>query len=122
MKLRLFLVAAALSVVSGWSCVFGKEKPFPPQILVAKTIAVVAHYGSSPSVFDPAKGAKFKNDAETALRDSGRFTLHDDPAKSDLVLLLVGGYSQGWLGFKEHIVTGAIFLGGAQPAWTPVPL
>jgi len=37
-------------------------------------------------------------------------------------LLLVSGYSPGKLGFREHIVTGAIFLGGTQPGWTPVPL
>jgi hypothetical protein len=99
-----------------------KEHPFPPQILSAKTIAIVSSYGLVPSAHNPLKGSKFKRDAEAVLRTSQRFTLLDDPAKSDLVLLLVGGYSEEWLGFKEHIVTGAVFSGGAQASWSAVPL
>jgi hypothetical protein len=120
--LRQFLVATALTAASGSVCAFGKDNSFPPQILTAKTITVVAHSGFGPSTYDPIKGAEFKSDAEAVLRNSGRFTLLDNPAKSDLVLLLVGGYSPGLLGFKDHIATGAVFLGGAHEMWTPVPL
>jgi hypothetical protein len=122
MRLRLFLFAASLFAISGSIRIFGKDNPFPHQILAARTIVVIAHYGFTPSALDPAKGDKFRNDAEEVLRNSGRFTLLEDPAKSDLVLLLVGGYSPGWVGFRDHIVTGAIFLGGKQPSWTPVPV
>jgi hypothetical protein len=122
MRHRLSFLASVLFVISGPHWAFGKDNPFPQQILAAKTIVVISHYGFTPSALDPVKGLKFRNDAEEVLRDSGRFTLLEDPAKSDLVLLLVGGYSPGRFGFKEHIVTGAIFLGGAQPSWTPVPL
>lgn len=38
------------------------------------------------------------------------------------MLLLVGGYSPGWLGFRDSIVIGAVFLGGARRQWSPVPL
>lgn len=116
------LIVAVLIMMSASLCALGKEKPFPSQILEAKTIAVVAHYGSMPSNFDAAKGSKFKSDAEDVLRESGRFTLVESPDKSDLVLLLVSGYSTGRLGFNEHIATGTVFLGSGQPGWSTIPL
>jgi hypothetical protein len=122
MHFRLLLLAAAFFAISGTIGAFGKDNPFPREILAARTIVVIAHHGFTPSALNPAKGSKFRNDAEEVLRNSGRFTLLEDPAKSDLVLLLVGGYSPGWLGFKDQIATGAIFLGGTQPSWAPVPL
>jgi hypothetical protein len=118
--LRQFLVAA-LTATLGSVCAFAKDNSLPPQILTAKTIAVVGQYAGS-STYDPIRGAKFKSDAEAVLQSSGRFVLLDNPAKSDLVLLLVGGYSPGLFGFKDRIVTGAVFLGGAHEKWTPVPL
>jgi len=117
-----FLAAAALMAACGPACTFGKSKPFPSEILAAKTISVVANYGLRSTALDPVKGQKFKNDAEAVLRDSGRFTLVDDPAKSDLVLLLVGGYSPGAFGFREYVATGVVFSGGAHPGWIAVPL
>jgi len=119
--LRQFLVAAALTATSGSVSVFGKDNSFPPQILTAKTITVVARYAGT-SAPDAIKAAEFKSDAEAVLQNSGRFTLLDNPAKADLVLLLVGGYSPGLFGFKDRIATGAVFLGGSHVIWTPVPL
>ena len=119
--LRRLVVVAAVTGTLGSVCVFAKDNSLPPQILAGKTIAVVAQYAGSPT-YDPIKGAKFKSDAEAVLQTSGRFTLLDNPAKSDLVLLLVGGYSAGRFGFKDRIVTGAVFVGGAYDIWTPVPL
>jgi|GEM_PF-6184082 hypothetical protein len=101
---------------------FGVNSPLPAKILTAKTIAVIAHYGFVPSAFNTAKSEKFKKDAEEILLSSGRFTVLNDPGKSDLVLLLVCGYSPGWLGFRDHIVIGSIFSGGEQPPWSPIPL
>lgn len=100
----------------------GKEKPFPPQILASQAIAVVSHYGFVPPAFNSTKGDKFKREAEDVFRESGRFQLVDDPDRADVVLLLVGGYSPGWLGFRDSIVIGAVFLGGARRQWSPVPL
>ena len=122
MKLKPFLLIIAATAISKPQCAFGKDKPFPQQILSAKTMSVVAHYGFVPSALNPVKGNKFKQDAEGVLRDSGRFALVEDPYKSDVVLLLVCGYSPGWLGFRDNIVIGAVFLGGAQPGWSAVPL
>src|SRR5215469_1110807 len=119
--LHRFLLAGALTATSGSACIFGKNNSFPPQIVAAKTMTVVAQYAGS-STYNPIKGAEFKSDAEAVLQNSGRFTLVDNPAKSDLVLLLVGGYSPGLFGFKDRIVTGAVFLGGSHETWTPVPL
>jgi hypothetical protein len=99
MHFRLLLLAAAFFAISGTIGAFGKDNPFPREILAARTIVVIAHHGFTPSARNPAKGSKFRNDAEEVLRNSGRFTLLEDLAKSDLVLLLVGGYSPGWLGF-----------------------
>lgn len=100
----------------------GKEGSFPPQILASKAIAVVSHYGFVPPAFNATKGDKFKREAEDVLRESKRFQLVDDPDRADLVLLLVGGYSPGWLGFRDSIVIGAVFLGGAHQQWSAVPL
>jgi hypothetical protein len=126
MRLRYFALVLAAFSICGSNCALGKDRPFPPQILAAKTVAVIAHYGFVPSAFNPGKGDKFRRDAEGILLDSGRFTVLDDPDKSDLVLLLVCGYSPGWLGFRDHIVIGAIFLGGTQQPtqqpWSPIPL
>lgn len=101
---------------------YAKERPFPQQILAAKTLAVVSHYGFVPTALNPAKGQKFKEAAEEVLRESGRFQVVDEPDKAELVLLLVGGYSPGWFGFRDSIMVGAVFLGGSQPQWSPVPL
>jgi len=121
MALHRFLLAGALTATSGSVCIFGKDNSFPPQIVAAKTITVVAQYSGS-SAYNSIKGAEFKSDAEAVLEKSGRFTLLDNPAKSDLVLLVVGGYSPGLFGFKDRIVTGVVFLGGSHKIWTPVPL
>ena len=120
--MKIFRLALPLCLLLIPVRAFASDPPIPERILTAKTIAVVAHYGFVPSAFNPAKGEKFQKDAEAVFKSSGRFVVRDDPGKSDLVLLLVCGYSPGWLGFRDRIVIGAVFPGGVEPPWSPVPL
>lgn len=121
MRNRVFIAVCSLL---GWISVSAAKEnhPFPPQILAAKSIAVVAHYGLTSGSHNLSREAIFANDAEDVLRRSQAFTLVSDPRTSDLVLLLVGGYSEGFLGLKDRIVTGVLFSGGPSGPLNRVPL
>lgn len=100
----------------------GKDKSFPRELLQAKTIAVVSHYGLTATAHNRTKEDEFRSSAEAVLRTSQQFTVVHDPAKADLVFLLVGGYSEGFLGKKSHIATGLVFSGGTSKSSNGLPL
>ena len=112
-----------VSTLLAWAMpALGRDKPFPQELLKGKTIAVVSHYGLTSTAHNRLKEDEFKTSAEAVLRASHQFTVIDDPAKADLVLLLIGGYSEGFLGKKNHIATGLVFSGNASKGSIGLPL
>jgi len=117
---RVFVIVSTLLACA--MPVFGRDNRFPRELLQGKTIAVVSHYGLTSIAHNLIREEQFKTSAEAILRASHQFTVVDDPAKADLVLLLVGGYSEGFLGKKSHIATGLVFSGGAAKGSNGLPL
>ena len=89
----------------------------PRQILVsAKTIAVVSKLGEVAQtgrwVMDP-NPERARNALQKALQAWGRFTIVEDTAKPDLVLLLVEGNRSGFIKKGELFEKLLVFPGGS---------
>jgi hypothetical protein len=90
----------------------------PRQILVsAKTIAVVSKLGEVAQtgrwVMDP-NPERARNALQKALQAWGRFTIVEDTAKPDLVLLLVEGNRSGFIKKGELFEKLLVFPGGSS--------
>lgn len=109
-RITIMLLALCLCAIA-----HAKDRRFPPQVLSAKTLAVIAHYGFTPASSDLAREAKIKGEAEQVLQNWGRYELRQDPDQADIVLLVFAGFGFG------DTAGAAVFPGGKQP-WMPMPL
>lgn len=103
-----------------------KDKPFPREILSAKSVAVVGRVGAGSPDARRENEAKLKAEAEARLKEWGRFQIEDDPGKADLVVLLmekfpIAGGTPLWHTPIDPAVM-FVFKGGANQQWDAVPL
>jgi hypothetical protein len=115
-----------LALLFSSSLLFAKDKPFPIDILSAKSVAVIGRVGAGPTDMRDKRGAELKAEAEARLKDWGRFQIVDDPSKADLVVVLLERFPLAdtialW---HTNLDPAAMFVfkGGTNPQWDGVPL
>lgn len=105
---------------------FPKDRPFPADILSAKSVAVIGRLGAGSADLRDKRAAELKAEAEARLKDWGRYQIVDDPSKSDLVIVLLERFPLAdtialW---HTNLDPAAMFVfkGGTNPQWNGVPL
>lgn len=115
-----------LALLFSSSLLFSKDKPFPADILSAKSVAVIGRVGAGPTDMRDKRGAELKAEAEARLKAWGRYRIVDDPSRADLVIVLLERFPLAdtmplW---HTNLDPAAMFVfkGGANPQWDGVPL
>ena len=85
---------AALALAAMLLCVSASAKQkatFPEEIVSAKTVTVMARQGTSGTARIRPNAQRAKAQVEAAVRKWGRYQIVDNPAKADLVIVVVEG-------------------------------
>lgn len=97
--------AAAVTLAATLSCVSLSAKQrasVPDEIVSAKTVTVMARQGTSGTARIRPNALRAKAQVEAALRKWGRYQIVDNPAKADLVMVVVEGNAPAELPDADH--------------------
>jgi hypothetical protein len=115
-----------LVVLFSSSLLFSKDKRFPADIVSAKSVAVIGRVGAGSADLRSQRGAELKAEAEARLKAWGRYQIVDDPARADLVIVLLERFPVAdtlplW---HSNLDPAAMFVfkGGTHAQWDGAPL
>jgi|SRR5882724_664771 len=122
--LTLFLFASSLCFAKGpyqrpYDTFMHHDAPMPQEVLSAKTVALVVKIVAEPENNMADYKQRTEADVTAEIQKRGRFQLVSDPAKADLVCMLIGFSALSW---HDAYQAGKGFWGGMDGRmWNLMP-